>query len=79
MIALIVSLTLGCTGPNEVVVTCVTDSPTDDVMFSMSCDEWADHGWQTMQGPEDACGADGSGCTCTVDTGRCMFPNGVND
>ncbi len=84
---------LACTGPNEVVVTCVTEWRDGDSVhtesypgFTTSCSDWAEHGEVQMASTEGACAADGfdqgydpSECACTVDKGRCTFPRGAND
>lgn len=90
---MIVALLLACTSPHEVVVTCVTNWQDYDytytqsyAAFRTSCHDWAESGEARMASEEAACVQDGFDegyanptCTCTVDTGRCTFPNGVND
>jgi hypothetical protein len=80
-------------GGDKVVVTCTYDYTSELDLdsgeypgFTASCDEWAEHGEVQMGSLEGACEAEGydlgftyADCVCTVDTGTCTFPNGVND
>ena len=54
--------------------------------FTTDCDGWAATGYQSMGSRQSACeqagldsGADEVACACSVDTGTCTFPGGVND
>lgn len=91
--ALLLACATSADADTVVVVTCTYDYTSeldldsgDYPGFTASCDDWAEHGEQQMSSVEGACEADGydagftyAACVCSVDTGTCTFPSGVND
>lgn len=84
-------LLAGCKA-NPVEVTCSYEYTFDSgeesgsyLAWATDCETWAEAGSQVQGSYERECVQDGldrgafADCTCTHDTGRCTFPNGVND